>query len=126
MVELQLIYEAAMQRIEAAETPEALEDIRVDILGRKGKFAEISKGMGKLPPAERGETGKLLNLRKQELENAVAAKKAMFDSAALSARLNSEWLDLTLPAPGVRPGSIHPITQIQTEIEQLFVSLGFT
>ncbi|MEO8126153.1 MAG: phenylalanine--tRNA ligase subunit alpha [Bryobacteraceae bacterium] len=126
MDELQLLSRDALARIEAAATPEALEEVRIEILGRKGKLAEISKGMVKLPPAERAETGKQLNLFKQTVEGALEAKKAHFDEAALTARLNAEWVDLTLPAPGVLPGSIHPITQIQTEIEQLFVSLGFT
>ena len=126
MVELQLVSEAAIKRIEAAETPQALEEVRIEILGRKGRLAEISKGMGKLSSAERAETGKLLNAFKETLERELEAKKAHFHAVATTARLNSEWLDLTLPAPGVLPGSIHPITQIQTELEQLFVSLGFT
>ena len=126
MDELQSLSRDALGRIEAAATPEALEEARIEFLGRKGKLAEISKGMGKLSAAERAETGKHLNLFKQQIEGKLEAKKAQFDDAALTARLNSEWLDLTMPAPGVLPGSIHPITQIQTEIEQLFVSLGFT
>src|SRR5215212_1665603 len=126
MSELQSLLEDALRRIEAAQTIDTLEEVRIEFAGRKGKLAEISKGMGKLPPAEKAETGKQLNLVKQTLEGALEAKKATFDAAILAARLDSEWLDLTLPAPGVRPGSIHPITQLQTEIEQLFVSLGFT
>ncbi len=125
MDELQSLSRDALRRIESAASPAALEEIRIEILGRKGKLTEISKGMGKLSPAERAETGKQLNLFKQEVEGKLEARKAQFDAAALTARLNSEWLDLTLPAPGVLPGSIHPITRIQTEIEQLFVSLGF-
>jgi len=113
-------------RVDAANTPEALEEVRVEILGRKGALAQISKEMGKLSPAERAETGKNLNLFKQDIETKIENRSASFRSAALTSRLNSEWIDLTLPAPGVLPGSIHPITQIQTEIEQLFVSLGFT
>ncbi len=126
MDELQSLSHDALARIEAAATPEALEEVRVEVLGRKGKLAEISKGMGKLSPGERAETGKQLNLFKKKIEGELEAKKATFEAAALAARLESEWVDLTLPAPGVRPGGIHPVTQIQTEIEQLFVSLGFT
>jgi phenylalanyl-tRNA synthetase alpha chain len=126
MDELQSLSHDALARIEAADTPEALEEVRVEVLGRKGKLAEISKAMGKLPPAERAETGKQLNLFKQKMETELEAKKARFEALALTKRLDSECVDLTLPAPGVRPGSVHPITQIQTEIEQLFVSLGFT
>ena len=63
---------------------------------------------------------------KQEFETKFDARKAALESAALDARLESEWIDLTAPAPGVRPGSLHPVTQVQRELEDLFVSLGFT
>ena len=126
MDQLQSLSDDTLRRIETAETPEALEELRVEILGRKGKLAEISKSMGKLPPDQRAETGKQINLFKQTVEPQFEAKSARFAAATLSARLDSEWLDLTLPAVGVRPGSIHPMTQLQMEIEQLFVSLGFT
>jgi phenylalanyl-tRNA synthetase alpha chain len=100
--------------------------VRVDVLGRKGALAQISKEMGKVAPEQRGAVGKLLNAVKQELEAAVETKAGEFAESALRARLDAEWMDLTLPAPGLRPGSLHPITQIQAEIEDLFVSMGFT
>ncbi len=96
------------------------------MLGRKGSLAAISDDMGKLAPEERARVGKLLNAAKQTLEAALTARKEVFESAALAARLESEWIDLTLPAPGIRPGSLHPLTQLQQEIEDLFRSLGFT
>ncbi|MEO8029108.1 MAG: phenylalanine--tRNA ligase subunit alpha [Bryobacteraceae bacterium] len=114
-----------MASIDAAASLEALEAVRVDALGRKGKLAEISKEFGKLTPDQRSSLGKLLNSAKQDLEARLDARKAVFETAALGARLDQEWLDLTMPAPGIRPGSIHPVTQIQSEIEALFVSLGF-
>ncbi len=116
---------AALARIGAARSVEDLESVRVDVLGRKGALAQISKDMGKLAPEERAGAGKLLNGAKQALEDALERRKREFDDAALRARLDAEWIDLTLPAPGPRPGSLHPITQIQMEIEDLFVSLGF-
>ena len=116
----------AQERIARADTPEALEAVRVEVLGRKGALANISKEMGKLSPEQRTVIGKLLNAAKQSLESALDSKKAAFDAQALRARLDSEWLDLTLPSPQAKPGSLHPLTQIQTEIEDLFVSLGFT
>jgi phenylalanyl-tRNA synthetase alpha chain len=116
----------ALAAIAAAGSAEDLERVRVDVLGRKGALAQISKEMGKLAPEQRGPIGKLLNAVKQELEGAFETKDRRFAEADLQARLDAEWMDLTLPAPGVRPGSLHPITQIQAEIEDLFVSMGFT
>src|SRR5450432_216013 len=116
----------SLARIQCAQTAEELEAVRVDALGRKGALAQISSGMGKLPPTEKSRIGKLLNAAKQALESAYDAKKRQFEEAALLARLNAEWVDLTLPAPGPRRGHLHPITRIQRELEELFVSLGFT
>src|SRR2546426_4159763 len=116
----------ALARIAAAGSPEDLERVRVDVLGRKGTLAQISKEMGKVAPEQRGVVGKLLNSVKQEIEAALEAKESQFADTSMRVRLDAEWIDLTLPAPGVRPGSLHPITQIQAEIEDLFVSMGFT
>jgi phenylalanyl-tRNA synthetase alpha chain len=123
---IQELASRSLARIAAAASPEALEAVRVDAVGRKGALAEISKGMGKLPPEERKRIGMLLNDAKQRIETAHDAKKQQFEDDALRARLDAEWLDLTLPAPGPRRGHLHPITRIQRELEDLFVSLGFT
>ncbi|MCL4854023.1 MAG: phenylalanine--tRNA ligase subunit alpha [Bryobacteraceae bacterium] len=116
---------SARERIAAAKAPQYLEAVRIEVLGRKGTLAQISKELGKLAPEERARIGKLLNSVKQNLETALDSKKGQFDHEALRERLESEWVDLTLPAPGTRPGALHPITRIQTEIEDLFISLGF-
>ena len=126
MSELARLQADALARIAAAETNEALEAVRIDVLGRKGALANVSKEFGKLTPDERARIGKDLNAAKQSLEAAFETKKAAFEDAALNVRLAGEWLDLTVPASGTRPGSLHPLTQIQREIEELFISLGFT
>jgi len=123
--EIRALQADACARIEAAHSVEELDAVRVEALGRKGTLAQISKEMGKLAPEERARAGKLLNAAKQALEGAFERRKSKFDGAKLAARLDAEWIDLTIPAPGSRPGSLHPITQIQTEIEDLFTSLGF-
>jgi phenylalanyl-tRNA synthetase alpha chain len=117
---------SAIAAIHAAENAEGLEAVRVKVLGRKGELAELSKDMGKLSPAERVERGKFINTSKQALEAAYEGRKVEFERAALALRLDAEWVDVTVPAPGVPPGSLHPITQIQWEIEDLFRSLGFS
>jgi phenylalanyl-tRNA synthetase alpha chain len=114
----------AVSLIDAAADPDALEAARVEFLGRKGSLASISKEMGRLTPDERAQVGRRLNAVKQNLESRYEQRKSAFERA-LDARLASEWLDVTLPPPGIRPGSLHPITQIQRELEELFTSMGF-
>jgi phenylalanyl-tRNA synthetase alpha chain len=123
--QIQQLQAAALGRIEDARSMDALEAVRVDVLGRKGSLGQFSKEFGKLAPAERAAAGKALNAAKEKLESAFDARKRAFDTEALNARLESEWIDLTLPAPGPRPGSLHPVSQVQMELEDLFTSLGF-
>jgi phenylalanyl-tRNA synthetase alpha chain len=120
------VHQKTLAAIQAASSKEALEAARVEALGRKGKLAEFSKELGKLPPEERARVGQLLNAVKNELEERLKARMAEMDTSSLDARLEAEWVDLTTPAPGTRPGSLHPVTQVQRELENLFVSLGFT
>jgi len=127
MTELEALAQGARSRIAAAATQDELEAIRVELLGRKGgALANLSKDMGKLSADERKALGQQLNAAKTEIESALEARTSEFASAALAARLESEWIDLTTPPTGPRRGSLHPLTQIQAEIEDLFVSLGFT
>jgi phenylalanyl-tRNA synthetase alpha chain len=123
--QIKQLQEAALVRIEGAREMEALEAVRVDVLGRKGSLGQFSKEFGKLAADERAAAGKALNTAKETLESAFDRRKKTFDAEALNARLQAEWIDLTLPAPGPRPGSLHPVTQVQSEIEDLFTSLGF-
>ncbi len=119
------LHASALAQLEQASTLDAVEAVRVETLGRKGRINDVSKLMAKLAPEERGRIGKLLNSTKQDLEVRIDTRKASLELAAREARLDSEWIDLTEPAPGVRPGSLHPVTMIQKELEQLFASLGF-
>jgi phenylalanyl-tRNA synthetase alpha chain len=116
---------ATLARFAASVSLEELEAARTEVLGRKGALAQISKEFGKLAPEERAALGQLLNSVKQDLETEYDRKKIRFEQADLNERLAREWIDVTLPAPGPRPGSLHPVTQLQQEIEDLFTSLGF-
>src|SRR5260221_3548298 len=123
---LQALLDSSARRIAAAATAEELEAIRVEVLGRKGALAAISKDMGEMAPDQKASVGKLLNAAKQTLEAALDEKMSAFAAAALAARLENEWVDVTVPPPPPGPGSLHPLTQIQAEIEDLFLSLGFS
>lgn len=126
IAEVETLAEGALGRIQAAVNLDELEAVRVEVLGRKGSLAEFGKRMGKLSAEERVSAGKALNGAKTSLEVAFDLKKTAFETAALDTRLAGEWLDLTIPPQGIVPGSLHPLTQIQNEIESLFFSMGFT
>src|SRR5437763_12176769 len=116
---IQELASRSLARIASVQTPADLEAIRIEAVGRKGALAEISKGMGKLAPEERKRIGQVLNAAKQQLEAALDARTRKFEEAALHARLESEWIDLTLPPPPPGRGHLHPITRIQRELEEL-------
>ena len=121
--QIKQIESAALTRIREATNPDELEAVRVEVLGRKGSLAQIN--IGKLSKEEKAPAGKALNAARQTIEAAFDQKDQAFARLALDQRLQTEWLDLTLPSPGPRPGSLHPVTRIQAEIEDLFTSLGF-
>ncbi len=122
---LENLRRATLMRLASVTSLEELEELRVEALGRKGPIAQIGKEFGKLTPEQKAALGKLLNSVKQELERAFREKKSRLEKEELAERLRREWIDVTLPARGVRPGSLHPVTQLQWEIEDLFTSLGF-
>ena len=123
---MQELIDNALVRIGSAASAEELETVRVEVLGRKGVLTQLSKDMGKLSHEERAARGKFINASKEALEGAWQSRKDAFEREALAKRLDAEWLDLTIPAPQPRLGTLHPITKIQWEIEDLFRSMGFS
>ncbi|WP_370232091.1 phenylalanine--tRNA ligase subunit alpha [Cognatishimia sp.] len=103
----------------------AIEDLRVQAVGKKGEIALKMRELGKMTPEERQIMGPKLNALKDEINSALSAKKASLADAALEERLRSEWLDVTLPARGRRQGSIHPISQVTEEVSAIFADMGF-
>jgi phenylalanyl-tRNA synthetase alpha chain len=119
------LMQSAAGQISAAATVADLEKIRVAVLGRKGELTAISKTLGTLAPEDRAEAGQLLNKAKATLEQSIDERKLALQSSESSQLLKAEWMDLTVPPSGILPGHIHPVTQVQDEIEQLFISMGF-
>ncbi len=126
IADIEALAASALSRIASAENLDQMEVVRVEVLGRKGTLADFGKLMGKLSAEDRVSAGKALNGAKTSLEAAFEIKKAAFENVALTERLKSEWFDPTIPPQGILPGSLHPLTQIQNEIESLFFSMGFT
>ncbi|MEM8728513.1 MAG: phenylalanine--tRNA ligase subunit alpha [Pseudomonadota bacterium] len=107
----------------------ALETIRLAAVGKKGEVALKMRELGKMTPQERQVAGPQLNALKDEINSALAARKAALGDAALEERLRTEWLDVTLPGRSdraARQGSLHPISQVSDEVTAIFAELGFT
>ena len=113
-------------RIAAATDPAVLEALRVEALGKTGSISELLKTLGKLSPDERRERGPLINGLRDTIAVAIAAKKADLDAAELDARLASERVDLSLPAPPERKGRVHPTMQVLDEMIAVFAEMGFS
>ncbi|WP_373636730.1 phenylalanine--tRNA ligase subunit alpha [Yoonia sp. BS5-3] len=104
----------------------AIEDLRVQAVGKKGEISLKMRELGKMTPEERQVAGPALNALKDEINSALAAKKAALADAALDERLRTEWLDVTLPARGRGQGTIHPISRVTEEVTAIFAEMGFS
>lgn len=127
MSELERLEAAISAEIEAAADEQAIEVVRVSVLGKKGSISGKMKTLGKMTPEERRIMGPALNGLKSRVAEALAGRKAALAEAGIAARLATEKIDVTLPvrpAPTVT-GRIHPISQVIDEITAIFGDLGF-
>ncbi len=111
--------------INQAADMKALEELRVAILGKKGKITEMMKTLGSLPQEEKIAMGKNLNILKGEVEKALNAQKSALETKELNARLAAETIDVTLPVRPEQQGRLHPISQIYEEVVAIFGQMGF-
>ena len=117
--------ENAQADLDAASTLEAIEAVRVEVLGPQRQARRDQQGIRQAPAGgARAQSASFSMPSSRNSKAQIEARKAALRIRALDARLESEWIDLTAPAPGIRPGSLHPVTQVQQELEDLFVSLG--
>lgn len=116
----------ALSVIQKSGSTSALEEQRVAWLGKKGKITEALKTLGQADPEQRKTLGAQLNLVKDDIAQAIEAKKAELAAAEMNARLKTETLDVTLPALPDPQGKIHPVTQVIEEITAIFAEMGFS
>ncbi|GAA5525340.1 phenylalanine--tRNA ligase alpha subunit [Microbulbifer aestuariivivens] len=126
MQDLQSLTEQALALVEQAEGLPALDQVRVDYLGKKGHLTALLKGLGKLSPEERPAAGAKINEAKQQVQEQINARRAALEEAAIATKLAEETIDVTLPGRGEAQGSAHPVTRTLRRIEKLFVRLGFS
>jgi len=124
-LDLQALTAKAQSDIEAADNLDALDQIRVSYLGKKGELTSLLKTLGTLPAEERKSAGQDINRAKQDVQQALEARKLSLQAAALQAKLASERIDVTLPGRGQSTGGLHPVTRTMQRIEELFSQLGF-
>ena len=124
-MDLQALTAKAQSDIEAADNLDALDQIRVSYLGKKGELTSLLKTLGTLPAEERKSAGQDINRAKQDVQQALEARKLSLQAAALQAKLASERIDVTLPGRGQSSGGLHPVTRTMQRIEELFSQLGF-
>ncbi len=126
---LDQIQSATLAQIGAAASTDEIENIRVRVLGRKGELTQILRTLGELSPEERARMGQKSNAVKAAIEEALEEKKSGLSEAKISELLREEWIDVTLDGAdssrGFSRGRMHPLSQVQYEVEDIFTSMGF-
>ena len=117
--------QAAAEIAEAADAA-ALEQLRVGLLGKKGRISGVLGAMGKLPGEERPLVGQRANVLKTQVQSLLGERLQAVKQAAMAERIARESLDVTAPASGVRMGHRHPLITTTEEIVDLFLGLGYS
>lgn len=124
MTDITRVHQEALSEIAAADTSAVLEAVRVRFLGKKGLITDLLKGLGRLPAEERPAAGNAINRVRDEVAEALAARKTALEDAQLDAAA-SDRIDVTLPGRGQRRGGLHPVTLAMRRITRLFTRAGF-
>lgn len=123
--QLEQIKNNALAALEASDTPAALEEIRVKLLGKKGELTAVLKQMGRLSPEERPAMGQLANTVRAEIEAKLEQRKAAIHASVLEAKLAAEAIDVTIPGEAIPVGHQHPMNQVLQQIKDTFVGMGY-
>lgn len=125
IAKLDAIGERALNDLQAAAHLDALEQVRISVLGKKGALSEVLKGLGSVSAQERPVIGAAANEWKRKIEAAIEERRLILEKAALEARLQSERIDITLPSRQLHRGTLHPVTQVTRRLIEVFSRLGF-
>jgi phenylalanyl-tRNA synthetase alpha chain len=123
---LKALKEEVMKTAKTVSGSQELNDLRVKYLGKKGPLTEILRGMGTLSAEERPVIGQLANDVRQAIEQLLEAKQEEFRQRETAERLKGETIDVTLPGRPVALGTIHPLSRVIQEAEDIFVGMGYT
>ncbi|MDO5742369.1 MAG: phenylalanine--tRNA ligase subunit alpha [Vagococcus sp.] len=123
--QLEHLKKETLAKIEDVSNLDHLNDIRVNILGKKGPLTEILRGMKDLTAEERPKVGSFANQVKEKLADAIQEKKDILEQEALTLALKAETIDVTLPGNTSVHGTTHILTQTIEEIEDIFLGMGY-
>ena len=126
MENLEVLVTQALEAVQQAADINALEQLRVQYLGKKGELTQVMKTLGNIPAEDRPKVGALVNDAKERVQSALNARKSEMEAAALNARLAAERVDVTLPGRGQTTGGLHPVTRTMERIEEFFSRVGYT
>ena len=124
--EVNALRTSTLDRIATAADTEALEGIRIEVVGKSGTLTSYLRSMGQVPKEERAEVGKTVNAVRNEVEAALESKKAALSATELEAKMAADAVDITLPGRSQQMGTRHLINAITDEIAEVFLGLGYT
>ncbi len=126
MTKLSALESEILTRVVAAPDLARLEALRVGALGKTGTISGLLKSLGGMSPDERRVQGPTINSLRDAVATAITARKTVLEAIALNAKLAAGRMDLSLPAPARRRGSVHPTMQVMDEMVSIFAELGFS
>ncbi len=125
MTDIETLKSGLLAEIAAAETPDAVEALRVRALGKVGEITALLKTLGGMSPEERQAMGPQIHGAREAITEALGARKDALETAVLNQRLAAEAVDMSLPADMVPVGSVHPVSQVMDELAEIFADMGF-
>jgi phenylalanyl-tRNA synthetase alpha chain len=125
MENLEALTQQALAAVAAAGDVAALDQVRVQYLGKKGEISALMKNLGNVAPEDRPKVGAVINEARDQVQTALNARKTALETDALNAKLASETIDVTLPGRAVQEGSLHPVTRTLERIESFFANAGY-
>ena len=125
MSDIEVIKKEIEEQILNTSDLKALDEVRVNALGKKGRITELLKTLGGLPIEERIEFGKKINAVKAELEAKISNQKEILETKQLNEKLKKEVIDVTLPIRPETQGRLHPVSKVYEEIVAIFAEMGF-
>ena len=125
MTDIEQVTEQALQQIAGASGLEALDALRVSLLGKTGLITLQLKQLGALAPEQRKAAGEQINRSKEAVADALAEKKLALEAIALDQRLANERIDVTLPGRGLLPANAHPVSKTLERISEIFSRMGY-